>query len=166
MHNSNYRIIPLSQHHCYLPTVINALKEQFKHKQGMELKDEDSLETYLKMGTYVMVNSKDDLIGFFSLSRIDGMVFSGILGQVLSFILSWLLGRMLIYDVCILPAYRRKGMGILMMGLIEHYCLHNYPLVRYLELHTTDPNLNQFYSKCGYQQSRMHNEICVFTKII
>lgn len=166
MHKSNYRITPLSQHQCYIPTVVNALKEQFKHTQGMELKDEDSLETYLKMGTYVMLDSKDEIIGFFSLSRFDEMTFSGVLGQVLSYILSWILGRMLVYDVCILPAYRRKGMGILMMGLVEHYCLNNYPLVRYLELHTTDPKLNEFYEKCGFQQSRMHENICVFTKII
>jgi GNAT superfamily N-acetyltransferase len=169
MHASKFSIKPLSKHELYIPTVVNALKDEFKHRQGMELKDEDSLETYLRISTYVMVErtfTHDEIIGFFSLSRIDGLTTSGIIGQLTSLVVSYMFGRMLVYDVCILPTYRGKGMGKCMVGLIEHHCWNNYPLVRYLELHTTEPNLNHFYNKCGFQLSRMHKDICVFRKFI
>lgn len=166
MHQSNFIIKPLSKYQYHIPSVINALKEEFKYKQGLELLDKDSLETYLKMGTYVMVNTKDEIIGFFSLSRIDSLTLSSIVCQILSFIQSWILGRMLIYDVCILPMYRKKGFGIVMMNLIEHYCLNNCPLVRYLELHTTERKLNYFYKKCGFELSRTNDEISFFIKMI
>ena len=168
MSQSKYVIQPLSKQHQALPVVIQALKHEFERQQGMEIKDEGSLIDYLTSGSYVMLdsNSNNDVIGFFSLTRINGNGNNNILQQVFSLFKSYSLGRMLIFDYCILHNYRKKGLGLMMMSMVEDYCLNNYPLVRYLELHTVTPTLAHFYNKCGFILTRSYNGINIFKKSI
>jgi RimJ/RimL family protein N-acetyltransferase len=165
---SDFMVHPLSKHQEALPIVQDALVAEFEHQQGMELQDKEHLKEYLLLNSYVMVDitDGDDVIGFFSLSRINASMETGILKQALSFASSCIFGRMLIYDYCILAKHRKKGLGLVMMHLVEDYCLNTYPLVRYLELHTLTPSLSHFYIKCGFSLVKTHNGINTFKKSI
>jgi GNAT superfamily N-acetyltransferase len=168
MSQSRYIIKPLSKHQQALPVVIEELKEELENQQGMELQDKGNLTFYLMNSSYVMLDSgnNDDVIGFFSLTRINGNETNNILQQVLSLLKSCVFGRMLIFDFCILQKYRKRGLGLIMMNMVEDYCLNKYPLVRYLELHTITPTLEHFYNKCGFILTVSYNGINIFNKSI
>jgi GNAT superfamily N-acetyltransferase len=168
MSQSQFIIQPLSKYQEAIPVVIQALKDEFERQQGMEITDEGHLTEYLISSSYVLLDSynNNDIIGFFSLSRIYVNDNSGIAQQVLSILKSYILGRMLIYDYCIMYNYRKKGFGLIMMQMVEDYCLNNYPLVRYLELQTTTPTLTHFYNKCGFIFTSSYEGINIFRKSI
>jgi hypothetical protein len=163
---SKFVIKPVSEHQQAIPVVIQALKDEFE-RQEMELMDEGCLTKYLTNSSYVMFDpSNNDVIGFFSLSRINVTEKMSVVQQVLSLLKSHVFGRMLIYDYCIMYDYRKKGLGLIMMNMLEDYCLNNYPLVRYLELQTTTPTLTHFYSKCGFILTGSYDSINIFRKSI
>lgn len=169
MNVKGFVVRPLKEHPEVVSKVVEELKYEYMRQEGLELTDKDALEDYVKEFTYVMVDVKKDneLIGFFSLSRVDNVIYDGWLLQFLSFLLNIIIGRMFVYDVCILKQYRHQGYGKTMMQLVEHYCLENYPLVRSLYLHTQETSLTHFYSKCGYNIVQTHSpRINVFSKKI
>ena len=159
------KIRSLSSCQNHIPVIIQTLKAEFT-EQGLELTDEKELVDYLLRGSYVMCDALDRnaVIGFFSLSRVDEYTSNNFVMQILSFILSFVFGRMFVYDFCILPNYRKKGNGVTMMQCLEHYCLNNYPLLRTLELHTQKDELTHFYNKCGFSLNNRVNNINVFVK--
>jgi GNAT superfamily N-acetyltransferase len=169
MNVKQFIVRPLKEHPDAIQEVVEELKYQFLRQEGLELTDRNALVDYVNEFMYVMMdtNRNMELIGFFSFSRIDNVTCDGWLLQSLSFLMSAVSGRMFVYDVCILKQYRNKGYGRIMMQLIEHYCLENFPLVRSLQLHTHEPTLTSFYNKCGYSILREHSSrINVFFKKI
>ncbi len=166
MTHSQFIILPLSLYKNYVPSVVKALKRELE-TDSLELKDEQQLLDYLNRGTFVMCDTRDNknkLVGFFSLSRVDEFTAIGIIMQIWSLMISYLFGRMYVYDFCILDKYRKKGCGVVMMQCLEHYCLNNYPLLRWLELHTQKEELTYFYNKCGFSLTKRVNSVNVFTK--
>lgn len=155
-------IVPVRDNLHYIEKVIHVLKKEY------ELNVSDDVVEYIKEYTYVFLDNDNvnKIIGIFSLSRIDSITSTSIFKRYISYIASIIYGRFFIYDVLIIKEKRRKGNGRLMLDMISDYCALHYPLIRMLELHTEDPNLHSFYSKCGYQLTHSIDKYRIYSKKI
>ena len=142
-------IIKLEGHHkSYIDIVIMSMREQHKSTHGHDI-CEEATKKYCISNVYCMVNSNHDLIGFFSLSRLDLAIKSTLL-SFLILLYNLFLGKLYVYDVYILPQYRKQGNGILMMSLLIKYVEQNIFHVNTICLHAASPSLIPFYEKCGF----------------
>jgi ribosomal protein S18 acetylase RimI-like enzyme len=170
--SSRFIVQPIAQCPVFIPIVTKELQDFLQTQEDQILNDREELTDYVKEFTYVMLDTHPSVklmkpVGFFSLSRMDCITSIGLLQQGLSLLLSYVNGRMYVYDVCVFKAYRGQGYGLILMQLIEHYCQNHFPSVSTLELHTNEHKLAYFYNKCGYKLARKHTPTTnVFSKKI
>ena len=93
---------------------------------------------------------KHRLIGYFAVCRCDYISTAGSLLRLLvSWIMSYIMRRVFIYNVFILPQYRKRGLGKMMMSKAIKMCGSTY-YARRVQLHTQNVETNNFYKKCGF----------------
>lgn len=103
--------------------------------------------------TFVIVNKDNDFVGFASVSRVDSTYDNWFL-SIISYILSLLLQRVFLYDVYILPKYRKRGNGKTLIHLMIKEIASNYHLVRNIYLHCK-PSLVPFYTANDFQVNKV-----------
>jgi GNAT superfamily N-acetyltransferase len=103
--------------------------------------------------TFVMMNKDNDLVGFASVSRFDSTSDNWFL-SIISYILSLLLQCVFLYDVYILPKYRKQGNGKTLIHLMINEIASKYVLVRNIYLHCK-PSLVPFYAANDFQVNRL-----------
>lgn len=146
---SNIHIVKLEPHHTeYLATILTCINEQHLASHGHEI-DFQEVKRYCISNSYCMIGKSNELIGFCSLSRFD-FVIKNILLCYLMFIYNLLFGRIFVYDVYILPQYRKHGFGKLMISLILEEAREKHWCVSTVYLHPASQSLVSFYEKCGF----------------
>jgi len=150
----------------YLHEIISSMQIQYKNTYNEDI-DTDDVRHYCITNLYVMIeNTKgvNKLIGYFSLSRMD-LTNNNIIVRFVTMILSWLQGRIFIYDVYIFPEHRSKGYGIIMINLaIEESTRHFY--ITNVQLHTHQKALGRFYQKNGFKFIEKQGSLYLFRRSV
>ena len=143
-----YQVDKLHKNHIFFYDVVQSLKEQYKETYNVDCtKYDDVFQQYSIKYTYVMYQ-KNNLIGFFSISRID-MMKKGWFNKILSFIISLLNRHIYIYDVFVYPEHRGIGKGVELVAKALDICF-SMLLVNAVRLQIYDKKLIKFYSKNGF----------------
>lgn len=103
--------------------------------------------------TFVMVNEDNDLVGFASVSRFDS-TYDNWFMSIISYILSLLLQCVFLYDVYILPKYRKQGNGKTLIHHMIKEITSNYILVQNIYLHCK-PSLVPFYATNNFEVNKV-----------
>jgi GNAT superfamily N-acetyltransferase len=146
------RIEKLSDTSPHLDKVINMICARHMKIYGIPL-CEAQTRYYCIEYTFVMVNKDNDLVGFASVSRVDSTYDNWFL-SIISYILSLLLQCVFLYDVYILPKYRKQGNGKTLIHLMTKEITSNYVLVRNIYLHCK-PSLVPFYAANDFHVNRV-----------
>jgi ribosomal protein S18 acetylase RimI-like enzyme len=148
----------------YEPKLINkvadAWKTEYEIQYNVKKDNSDNILRYCNDNFYVMLENKS-LRGFFNLCRYNIVTSNSFIEIIISVIISFIFGRIFIYDFCILPHYRNYGYGSKMLQLVKKYCKENLIYIRFLELHTFNKKLLKFYTRNGFQIISQKNNIYI-----
>ncbi len=158
------KLYKLREHSQNLSEVVNIMCDRHVKVYNIELCEQQTRQ-YCIDYTFVMVNDKAETIGFASVSRID-TTFENWLFVILSYIINLFLQRVFVYDVFILPEYRKRGNGKELIRLILKEIQNKYVLQQTIFLHCK-PSLITFYTSNNFDSQNIfyfNNEQLVLMK--
>lgn len=158
------KLLKLSDNNTHIDAIVQAMCERHLKLYGTIVCNNQTKQ-YCIAYTYAMVDDRNNLIGFASISRIN-ISHENLFVMILSLIVSFLMRCIYIYDVYIFPPYRGQGNGKNLVALAINEIATKYNFVRDIYLHCK-PKLTGFYGINGFELSKLmyfNNERLVLMK--